>query len=264
MEPFIIKVLLSLVVGIVWVAASTYLAERVGGRLGGLIAGLPSTAVISLMFIGITQGVSAAMTASAIVPLSSGLYCFYFITYLLLSKRSFTAGFAGSLVVWFMCAAGASYYAPGGIAVSILLWLTLVGASVYWVVTRVAIDHERIPEKIASSPLWAKALITGCVIGLIVIVSKVAGPQWGGIFATFPALTVATLLITIKSGGIEFTRLIAKNILISTTSTIGLFATLCYVLYPVVGVVVGSLLAYGVLLAVSIPLYFLIFDKLKE
>lgn len=73
MDPFIFKVLLSLLIGIVWVIVSTNIAERVSGKLGGLIVGLPSTAVISILFVGLTQGTPAALTSSMIVPYSSGL-----------------------------------------------------------------------------------------------------------------------------------------------------------------------------------------------
>lgn len=76
MDPFTFKVLLSLFVGIIFVVVSTYIAERVSGKIGGLIVGLPSTAVISLAFIGLTQGVTQAVVASSIVPFSSAFYCF--------------------------------------------------------------------------------------------------------------------------------------------------------------------------------------------
>lgn len=263
-NPFILKVMLSLVLGTAWVIISTNIAERVSGKLGGLIVGLPSTAVISLLFIGLTQGVGAAVTASTVVPFSSGMYCFYFIAYLLLSKRGFATGFAGSLVVWFVFGAISSQFSPDLIALSALIWLVLVSSSIYWAVNNVHINHNQIPKKIISSPLWLKALLTGSVISLIVIISKIAGPRWGGVFATFPALTVSTMLITIKSGGVEFTRLIAKNVLISTTTTISLFAIFSHFLYPVVGIVAGTLLAYIVLLLISIPFYFLVVDKFKE
>lgn len=228
MDPFVVKVFLSLIIGIIWVILSTYIAERVSGKIGGLIVGLPSTAVISLLFIGLTQGIPAALTASKIIPFSSGLYCFYFIAYLLLTKKGFKQGFFGSLIVWFIFAIVAVRFSPDNLLVSIILWLILVASCIWWVVKNVQINHKLIPKKIIGNPLWLKALITGTVISLIVIIGKIAGPKWGGVFANFPALTISTYLVTIKSGGIEFTRLIAKNILISTTTTIGIFAILCY------------------------------------
>jgi len=264
MDPFIVKVILSLIIGIVWVVVSTYIAERVSGKLGGLIVGLPSTAVISLLFVGLTQGTSAALTASMIVPYSSGLYCFFFITYLLLTKKSFEIGFFGSLFVWLVFAFFASTFPPKNLLQSIILGLILITLTIFWAVKNIHIKHKFIPKKIISSPLWLKAVMTGTIIASIVIISKIAGPKWGGIFATFPALTISTILITVKSGGVEFTRLIAKNVLISTTTTVSLFAILCYFLYPILGVILGTVFAYFGLLIISIPLYFLVLDKIKE
>jgi hypothetical protein len=264
MDPFIIKVILSLIIGIVFVVISTYIAERVSGKLGGLIVGLPSTAVISLLFVGLTQGIPAALTASTIVPYSSGLYCFFFIAFLLLTKNGFKKGLTSSLIIWFIFAFLAAKFPPNNLLESIIVWLVLIIPTIFWAVKTIHINHNHIPKKIISSTLWLKAILTGTVIGIIVIISKLAGPKWGGIFATFPALTISTMLITIKSGGVEFTRLIAKNILISTTTTIGIFAILCYFLYPIMGVILGTILSYIGLLIISIPLYFLIFDKIKE
>lgn len=264
MDPFIFKVFLSLIIGILFVIISTNIAERISGKLGGLIVGLPSTAVISLLFVGLTQGIQAALISSMMVPFSSGLYCFFFVAYLLLTKKGFKFGLIISLIVWFFFAFIAANFPPKNLNESILIGTILIMSTIIWAVKKIKINHKLIPEKITSSPVWLKALLTGIIISSIVLISKIAGPRWGGIFATFPALTISTILITVKSGGLEFTRLIAKNILISTTTTISLFAILCYFLYPIVGVIIGSILAYFGLLLISIPLYFLIFDKIKE
>lgn len=264
MDSFIFKVLLSLVIGIVWVIVSTNIAERVNGKLGGFIVGLPSTAVISLLFVGLTQGTHAALTSSMMVPYSSGFYCFFFVAFLLLTKKGFKVGFTSSLIVWFVFAFVAAKFPPKNLFESIVVGLILITSTIFWAVKKIHIDHKLIPKNIVSGPLWLKAIITGTVIGLIVVISKVAGPKWGGIFATFPALTISTMLITIQSGGIEFTRLIAKNVLISTTTTISLFAIFCYFLYPIIGVILGTIFSYIGLLTISIPLYFLYLDKIKE
>ena len=264
MDLFIVKVILSLIIGIVWVVISTYIAERVSGKLGGLIVGLPSTAVISLLFVGLTQGVSAAVTASAIVPYSSGFYCFFFVIFLLLTKKGFKIGLTSSLIVWCIFAFLTSKFPPHNLLESVIVWFVFVTSTIWWAVKKIHIDHKLIPKTIMGGPLWLKAVITGTVIGAIVVISKLAGPEWGGILATFPALTVSTILITVKSGGVEFARLIAKNVLISTTTTISIFAIFCYFLYPITGIIAGTILSYIGLLIMSVPFYLLFFDKIKE
>jgi len=264
MSPFVIKWFLSLIIGSLWVAMSTLIAEKVSGKLGGLIAGLPTTAVVSLMFIGLTLGLNPALVTAKIVPLSSGLYCFFFVTYLIQTKKGFLNGFIKSLVVWFTFAFIASRFSSTNLLTSTLIGFTFIAATIWWVEKNIQIDDQHIPKKIKGSPLWVKASLTGLVISSVVFISKLAGPIWGGIFATFPALTISTILVTIKSGGLEFTRLIAKNILISTTTTISLFAIFSYFFYPMFGVIAGTIIAYIALLIISIPLYRLIFDRLKD
>jgi hypothetical protein len=52
---FWIKLFLGFIVGSIWVTLTTVSAERFGSKVGGLIGGLPSTVVIALLFIGLTQ-----------------------------------------------------------------------------------------------------------------------------------------------------------------------------------------------------------------
>jgi len=264
MSPFAIKWFFSLIIGSLWVTISTLIAEKVSGKLGGLIAGLPTTAVVSLMFIGLTLGLNPALTAAKMVPLSSGLYCFFFLTYLIQTKKGFLQGFIKSLIVWFAFAFIASKLSFTNLLTSSLIGFILISATIWWAEKNIQIDNQLIPKNIKSSPLWIKATLTGLVISSVVFISKLAGPVWGGIFATFPALTISTILLTIKSGGVEFTRLIAKNIHISTTFSIALFAILSYFFFPIFGVIVGTIIAYITLLIISIPLYRLIFDRLKD
>lgn len=264
MDLFVLKWLSSIVIGVLWVAAFTTVAEKISGKLGGLLVGLPSTAVISLLFIGLTQDTNAVTTAAVMVPFSSGLYCFFFITYLLVSKKGFWKGLLVSLLVWFLFAYLSSIIAPANIYVSSFIWVILEIITIFWVVKNIHIKKEEIQKDIVSSPLWVKALLGGIVISMIVLIGKLAGARWGGIFATFPALTVTTFLITIRSGGVEFTRLVAKNVMISTTTTIAIYAILCYFLFSPFGIIVGSILSYVGLLMISIPFYYLVLDKLQD
>ncbi len=43
---FILKLVLSFIVGSLWITMGTVLAEKYGTKIGGLIAGLPSTILI--------------------------------------------------------------------------------------------------------------------------------------------------------------------------------------------------------------------------
>ncbi len=70
---FIIKLILSFLVGGSWVILATYLADKLGPKIGGLITGLPSTLLLGLFFLGWTQSPEAAVTATSITPLIGGI-----------------------------------------------------------------------------------------------------------------------------------------------------------------------------------------------
>lgn len=264
MEIFIIKWLLLLIIGASWVTISTIIAEKVSGKLGGLIAGLPSTAAMSLLFIGITQNIDATVKATTIVPLSSGLYCFFFLAYLILSRKGFKVGLIGALVVWFIFAIVAYMLNVKEFYISVVSWIVLVSLSLFIAIKWIKIDTHSTLRNKKSTSLAFKAILSGLVISSIVLLSKIAGPVWGGIFATFPALTISTLIITSRSADIEFTRLIAKNILISTTTTIGLYAIIVRYIYPELGLLLGTIVSYLLMLIVSIPLCYMAFERLKR
>lgn len=264
MDPFIIKSVLSVFLGVTWVSATTVIAERVSGKLGGLIAGLPSTAVISLLFIGLTQPLDITVSTSSVIPFSTGVYCFFFLSYLYFSKKSFTVGMVAGLITWFLFAYIAHEVAPSSIYTSILVWLVLDIISIYIALKYLKIDKSKIPSKISKTPIWLKVLISGVTMTGVILISILAGPRWGIVFVTFPAITTSTFLITIKSGGVEFTRQVALNILISTTVTIGIFAILAHFLMPSFGAVAGIVLAYILLIGIAYILYKTVFDKLKQ
>lgn len=261
---FIIKWLLSLIVGSAWVTISTVIAEKVSGKLGGLILGLPSTAVVSILFVGITQDTDASMKAATVVPLSSGLYCFFFLTYLLLTKKGFKVALSGSLLVWFTFAVVAYLLHIENFLVSFLAWIIIVPSSIFLVTRFMKIDNDLKPKKKSSSSLLFKAIVSGIVISTIVLLSKLLGAVWGGVFATFPALTISTLLITAKSGDIDFTKVIMKNVLISTTTTIGIYAIIVRFVYPEFGIYLGTVISYIIMLLISVPLYYLVFERIKK
>ena len=46
-DTFILKLALSFLIGGLWITVASVAAERLGSKIGGVIAGLPSTAVVA-------------------------------------------------------------------------------------------------------------------------------------------------------------------------------------------------------------------------
>src|SRR5260370_11093181 len=96
----LIKLAITFFVGGLWLTAATILAERFGSKVGGVIAGMPSSIVIALFFIGWTQTPAAAAQATVVVPLILGIDGPFIITYAAIVRWSFSLALLASLAVW--------------------------------------------------------------------------------------------------------------------------------------------------------------------
>ncbi len=244
-QPFLMKWLLSLIIGGSWVTVTTVIAERLGPKLGGLIGGMPSTALVSFLFIALTQSTQVAVTATTIVPASVGFYCFFFLSYLQITKFGFYKALALSLIIWFIFAVFAITIDIQDIWASVLIWLIFVTSSVWFVLTKIKLKPVN-TIKISYTPtiILGRAMLAGIIISTAVFMAKLAGPVWGGVLSTFPALTISTLLIVRKTAGLEFTRHIMKNIFISITINLGIFALLVRLSYPRYGPLGVTIFSY--------------------
>jgi hypothetical protein len=242
---FWLKLALSFVAGSVWVTASTLIAERFGSKLGGLIGGLPSTAVISLFFIGWSQSPTLASQAATMIPIVQGINSLLIVVYVLWVKHSFAIGITAGLLAWFALTGLLVGYSLGALWVSITGWLGF-GLASYFVVEKIL----RVPSqgciqvRYTAIQVLLRALFGGTVIAFAVLVGKLGGPLYGGIFATFPAMFLSTLVITYYSGGASFSSAVAKSLLLSGIINVPLYALAVRFLYPAWGLYVGTLAAF--------------------
>jgi uncharacterized membrane protein (GlpM family) len=97
---FLFQLLVTFLVGSLWLTGATLLAERFGSKIGGVIAGMPSSIVIALFFIGWTQTPLAASQATVVVPLIMGIDGLFILAYAFIVRQSFPLALLPSLLVW--------------------------------------------------------------------------------------------------------------------------------------------------------------------
>jgi hypothetical protein len=238
------KLLLSFIVGSAWVTISTITAERYGSKIGGLIGGLPSTAVVALLFIGLTQTPLVASEATTIMPFAQGLNGLFIIAYLLFVKRGLIPGLLVALLVWFSLATILLTTGLQHLGISLAGWSFLV-VSCYLLAERCMkiASWGRLKVGYSSSQITFRALFGGVVIAFAVFMGKLGGPIYGGIFATFPAMFLSTLVITYRTGGTEFSRAVAKALMVSGLINVTLYAIVVRYSYPWVGLAYGTAIA---------------------
>lgn len=261
---FLVKLAASFVVGGVWIALVTVAAEKYGSRLGGLIGGLPSTAAVSLLFIGVTQSPRAGSEAAAVLPLAMVASGVFVIVYLASIGRGFATAYVASLGGWFATALGVA--AAGGLdyLLSLAIWL---GATVlFYFIAEKAMrisSTAKIPVVYSAPMLALRACFSGAVVAFAVFMGKLGGPFYGGIFAAFPAVFTSTLYITYRTGGGGFSRAVAKSVMVSGMINVTVFAAAIKYLYPALGLALGTAIAFGISLVSGFLTHRLVTSKMS-
>jgi hypothetical protein len=243
-QSFLIKLALSFLVGSIWITSVTVIAERFGSKIGGFIGGLPSTIVIALLFIGLSQTPDAAASAAVMIPLVMGVNGFFILIYLALVRKGLIKALVTALFFWFVVNGVIVLSGMGGLWVSIAGWLIILGVS-YYVTEHVMLIASkggiRIPYTFQQ--MLTRGTVSGFVISMAVLISRLAGPVVGGIFSTFPIIFMSTLVITYRTGGAEFSRAVAKTLMLSGMINVGVYAIVAHFSYQYAGLLFGTLIA---------------------
>jgi hypothetical protein len=241
---FWIKLFLGFIVGSIWVTLTTVSAERFGSKVGGLIGGLPSTVVIALLFIGLTQSPQIAADTTTVMPLVQGLNGLFVLTFMLFIPRGLWAGLLSALFLWFFQSTLLYLLNIQLFWISLLGWLILLVFSYLTAEKWMKIpSHGRLTITYPPSQLIWRALFGGGIIALAIFMGKIGGPLLGGIFGSFPAMFLSTLVITFKTSGPGFSRSVGKSLLISGLINVPLYEIMIRFLYPIVGLGLGTALA---------------------
>ncbi len=238
------KLALSFIVGSAWVTLSTVVAERYGSRLGGVIAGFPSTVAVALLFIGVTQTPLAAIQATTVMPLAMALNGVFMIVYLLLARRGLAVALTSALVIWFLQASVLLALDIQHFWISVAGWV-LIAPACYFVVEKLMTIPSRPGVRVAYShaQIAFRALFGGALISFAVLLGKLGGPVYGGVFAIFPMMFISTLVITYHAGGADFSRAMGKAILVGATVNVSLYTMVVRYTYAWTGLVYGTAIA---------------------
>ena len=100
-----------------------------------------------------------------------------------------------------------------------------------------------------------RGVLAGIVIALAVLLSNV-GSVISGIFSVFPAILSSTMLISVQEHGPDFAAGMAKSMILGLSS-VATYATIIYFLYPLYGVLMGSVVAYFISFCVTLCIFFI-------
>ena len=247
MDPFILKLILSFIVGGTWIIIGTVVAEKAGTKAGGVIAGLPSTIVVALFFIGWTQSPVIASQATTLIPAVLGVVALFNVTYVLFYRLNFYIALAAALGVWFVLALGLLWIGIDHFSYSVAGFILLFLFS-YCILEKVLHIPSASRRKVRYTllQLLFRSALGGGIIAFAVAMARIGGPIVGGVFCTFPAMMLATMIVNHFAHGRAFATAFVKSMTISGTVNTTFYAIAARYFYPSLGLVAGTCLSFVV------------------
>ncbi len=227
--------------------------------------GFPLGAGLSLFFIGIEQGPDFAATSAlwSIQGIIATLgFCGGYLAGIALSKNSrlisllfcATLGVTGFLITAFCI----RYLLPENIWLrSLVLTTVLTGCGVGFR----KIPKYRIEKRALLTPLTlaGRAGFSSMVILLVTGAAQTIGPQWSGLFSTFPTTVLPSILVLHHHYGPEPVRAVFREFPFGLLAIV-VFALVVSQSYPTFGTGTGTLISYSIAI-----LYLLLYEfKLRQ
>jgi len=246
---FLLKLILSFIVGSIWVTSGTVIAERYGSKVGGLVAGLPSTILLGLFFIAWTQSTRVAAEATTVVPIVGGINCLFIVAYIILVRINFWLALSGALAVWFVFASVLVVFRFNNFVFSVAGYICLLMVSFYFVEKKLQVRSESSRKvKLTFTLMVMRGIISGFIVTIAVVLTRIGGPLLGGVFTMFPAMFLGTLLITYFSHGAGFSSAVMKASIFGAISVVIYGIAARYAFVPLglwAGTGVSILISFG-------------------
>lgn len=254
MDAFVLRVALSVVLGGLAVALFTTAAERVGSRVGGLLLSFPVKVTLAMALIGLNEGARFAADAAVQIPAGLGVNVVFLAATALLARR--LAPWPAVLValgVWLVAGLGVVLLPPRTLPVSALYWLVPVALTLGMLHGLPDLRRDRrgrATERFGWTGILTRAAGAGVIVGLALVLARVAGPVLGGLASVFPSGWITTMVILTTRHGPEFTAATVRVMVAGSLAPL-VFGIVVALAFPMWGVALGTLAAVGAAVAAS-------------
>ena len=253
-DGFLLRLVLSFVLGGASVALFTSLAERHGSRVGGLLLSFPVKVVISLLLIALNEGVLFAANAAVAVPAGIGVNLVFLVaTALLVRRLPPWPAIGGALAVWLAVGLLVVARPPTSVAWSLAYWAIALAAGLA-LLSRVpgVRRHHRgaAKDRFGLLGLATRAAGAGTVVALSVVLAHYGGALLGGLASVFPSGWITTMVILTRKHGADFTAATVRVMVAGSAAPVA-FGVAVVLAFPALGAVLGTLAAVGCALAAS-------------
>lgn len=243
-DPFVLKLLLSFFVGSIWIVFLSIFSERFGSKIGGAIAGIPATMVVSLFFIGWTESIQMVVNSISIIPLIVGINVLFTVLFIKMSNNFYKA-IISALFFWFILSIFFVSIGFNNFYSSLFIFFIIIISSYYILEKRFTISSiKKKKVNYTKKELFVRAVLSGILILISVLLTRIGGPLLGGAFASFPVLTVALILILYRKHQMDFTNGLLKNFILSGSINVVIFITIVRFTLPTLGLFFGIIISF--------------------
>ncbi|MFA6528791.1 MAG: DUF3147 family protein [Candidatus Gracilibacteria bacterium] len=254
---FLIKVILSFLIGGFWISATTLFTENKGSKIGGLISGLPSTILLACVFIGITQEPDFVAQAMQTLPLALIIDNIFLLILILLIGKGLFKSLTIGLAAWLLLAIGFNYITGLNYYLSILIFLTVTFCILFVTEKILKIESAKENKKpYTKTQIITRGLFGGMIIATATITAKLLGTYWAGIMSAFPAMFMSSMIILSRNQSPKFAQATGKILILSSISPL-IFSSAVIYTYPHFGIVFGTIISYliaGIWTTIAYPI----------
>lgn len=236
---FYLQLAVSFLVGALFIALQTLIAERVTERWRGIVLTVPSTMAVGFFFIGLTKTAADVTVVARIVPLVFVAAYTFTVIFALLIRYGVLLSTLCSIIGFGAVSFMILTFPPPTFLISILCSAPFI-AIAYIIVSSLqqARDLKPCPMNVG------RGLIGGTLALMTVLLSKTLGNIWGGIFSAFPASFSSTLLIYTHFQGAHVIPAIVKSLFFPGVIVLNLYAFIATITFPIWGIWIGTLVSY--------------------
>lgn len=247
----ILQIIISFLVGGLFIGLQTIVAERVPLRWRGIVLTIPSTLALGLFFVGFTEAPEVVPEAIRIVPAGTGTAYIFALAFAFLSQFSLLLSLIGALLIWAAAAAILMLFPPENFILSIFIHGAPLMIIAYLLIRKLPQATKLTPVPANWKHIGIRSLIGGSILGIVVILTNTLGALWGVMFSMFPATFTSTFLIYYHVHGKKIIPSVAKSLFLPGIIGFLIYAWIASITFPVWGIWWGTLVAY----AGMIPLF---------
>ncbi len=228
--------------------------------------GIPSTSALSFFFTGLYVSPSAATSATNVFPVFMSLAGIMLLCFGFAARQGFAFGLIVSILVWFTSSFLVVFTEFNNFELSLVLSLAVSVIVYYGFRWRLKPRSAgKMKPKHTKNLFILRFVFTGGVVALAVLMGQLGVPILSGMLAAFPVLTISSLIAVQmdgESGGTVQARGMTMSMMVSIMLICIPYSIAVHYLYPSMGVIFGTAVSFAVAIAIGIPYYFFVEDRL--